>query len=58
MSYACGLAFDLKYVSEIDQRKEDIKQKTDQSSSELAKSPEVVDKPLDALDILRSGRQN
>jgi len=48
----CGLAFDLKYAVEVDQRKEDMKEKIEMLSEELAKSPEIVDKLLNALAIV------
>ncbi len=49
----CGLAFDLKYAIDVDQRKEEIKDKIDRLSSELAKSPEVVDMLLKAVATLK-----
>ena len=48
----CGLAFDVKYAMELDERKEDIKEKIEMLSEELAKSPEIVDKLLNALAIV------
>ncbi len=48
----CGLAFDLKFALETDQRKEEIKDKIDRLSSELAKSPGLVDVLLKALTTL------
>jgi len=54
----CGLAFDLKYAVEVDQRKEDIKERIDKLSTELSKSPEVVDKLLNALALLRREEGN
>jgi len=53
----CGLAFDLKYAVEVDQRKDDIKEKIEMLSEELAKSPEIVDKLLNALVILNGKTQ-
>jgi len=53
LCYACGLAFDLKYAVELDQRKEGIKEKIDTLSVELAKSPEVVDALLEAVSLLK-----
>jgi len=50
---ACGLAFDLKYATELDQRKEDMKEKIDTLSDELAKSPEIVDRLVEALTLLK-----
>ena len=50
----CGLAFDLKYATEVDQRKEDIKEKIDTLSTELAKSPDVLDALLKAVALLRT----
>jgi integrase len=48
----CGLAFDLKYAVELDQRKEDIKEKIDRLSDVLARSPEIVDALLEAISLL------
>jgi len=53
----CGLAFDLKYAVEVDQRKEDMKEKIQMLSEELAKSPEIVDKLLNALAIVNGKTQ-
>ena len=53
----CGLAFDLKYAVDIDQMKDDIKEKIEMLSEELAKSPEVVDKLLNALATINGKRE-
>ena len=57
LCYACGLALDLKFAVEVDQRKDDIKEKIEMLSEELAKSPEIVDKLLNALAILNGKTQ-
>lgn len=49
----CGLAFDLSYAVDLDVRKQDIKEKIDRLSAEFAKSPEVLDRPMEALELLR-----
>lgn len=54
----CGLAFDLKFATEVDQRKEEIKEKIDTLSTELAKSPEVVDLLLRAVATLNHKKDN
>ena len=54
----CGLALDIKHAVEVDQRKIDIKSKIDTLSIELAKSPEVVDRLLEALALLRHEEEN
>lgn len=48
-----GIFLDLKYATELDRRKEDIKEKIEKLSSELAKSPEVMHRLLEALALLR-----
>jgi hypothetical protein len=50
----CGLALEVRFALELDQRKEGIKEKIERLSTELAKSPEVVDALLNALTTLRS----
>jgi hypothetical protein len=54
----CGLAFDLKYATDLDQRKEGIKEKIDRLSDELAKWPEVVDALLNALATLKNPKSD
>lgn len=49
----CGLAFDLKCAVESDQAKDQMKDKIESLSSELAKSPEIVDKLLAALALVK-----
>ncbi len=51
---SCGLAFDLKYAVEADQKDDNIKDKINSLSTELAKSPEIIDKLLDALALLNN----
>lgn len=54
----CGLALDIKHAVEADQRKIDIKSKIDTLSEELAKSPDVVDKLIDALTLLKQEKEH
>jgi len=54
----CVLAFDLEYAAEVDQRKEDMKDKMDRLSTEFAKSPEVLDMLLKALETLKNSQRN
>jgi len=54
----CGLALEVRFALELDQRKEDIKEKIDTLAEKLAKSPEVVDALLRALDILGNRKQD
>lgn len=54
----CGLAFDLSYAVGLDQRKEGLREKMDKLSTELAKSPEILDKLMEALTLLRKDDEN
>lgn len=49
----CGLAFDLIYAVGLDKKKSDFKEKMETLSNEFAKSPEVLDKLMDALELLK-----
>jgi integrase len=51
-------AAEIMMPPELKPREQELKEKIRILTEELAKSPEVVDKLLDALDILRRGRQN
>ncbi len=53
----CGLALDIRHALEADQRKEDLKDKIDELSTELAKSPEVLDMLLNAVQLMKGGQR-
>ena len=50
----CGLGFDLKFAMETDQKKKNADEKFDILRKKLENSPEVVDKLLDVLGLLKN----
>ena len=51
---ACGLGLDIGYTTTLDARKQTVKGKLDTIADLLAKSPEVPDSLLNALERLKS----
>ncbi len=54
----CGLAFEITYAMEVDQEKDNVKRRIDALSTELAKNPEILDKLLEALTLLKNEDEN
>lgn len=54
----CGLALDMRYAVQYDKTKSEIKDKIDSLSGELAKSPEILNKLLEALALLKNRDEN
>ena len=49
----CGSALDIKHALELD-RKDDVREKIEEVSTELAKPPEIFDMLLNAIQLLKN----